>query len=138
MMSLLQRHPLVFFHLVCALGALIVGAFVLARRKGTPNHRALGWTWAVLMGGTALASAFIRDYRMPNLAGFTPIHGFTLWVAVLLPLAIWQVRRGNVAAHRKTMRGLYMGACVVAGLFALLPGRFLGNLLWKQGLGVMA
>ena len=137
-MSLLQRHPLVFFHLVTALGALIVGAFVLARRKGTPNHKILGWTWVALMGSTALATAFIRDYAMPNLAGFTPIHLFTVLVAVLLPRAIWQIRRSNVAAHRKTMRRLYMGACVVAGIFTLLPGRFLGELLWKQGLGVIA
>ena len=28
------------------------------------------------------------------------------------------------------MTGLYIGACVVAGLFTLLPGRFLGSLLW--------
>ena len=27
-------------------------------------------------------------------------------------------------------RGIYIGGCVVAGLFTLLPGRFLGSLLW--------
>jgi uncharacterized membrane protein len=35
------------------------------------------------------------------------------------------------------MRGLYFGACVVAGVFTLLPGRYLGGLLWKQWLGVV-
>ncbi len=73
---------------------------------------------------------FIRDNRLPNLYGYTPIHSFTLLVAVLLPLAIWYIRRGNVRGHRKTMTGLYIGACIVAGLFTLLPGRFLGSLLW--------
>ncbi|MES2958754.1 MAG: DUF2306 domain-containing protein [Pseudomonadota bacterium] len=135
---LLQRHPLVFFHLLTALAALIVGAFVLAQRKGTASHKALGWTWVVLMGSTALASAFIRDYGMPNIAGITPIHAFTLLTAVNLPLGIWHIRQGNVTAHRKSMRGLYIGACVLAGIFTLLPGRFLGNLLWKHTLGVMA
>jgi len=135
---LLQRHPLVFFHLLTALAALVVGAFVLARRKGTASHKALGWTWVILMGSTALASAFIRDYRMPNLAGITPIHAFTLLTAVNLPLGIWHIRHGNVTAHRKRMRGLYIGACVLAGIFTLLPGRFLGTLLWKHTLGVMA
>ena len=40
------------------------------------------------------------------------------------------MRRGNVDGHRKAMKGMYIGGCVVAGLFTLLPGRFLGSLLW--------
>ena len=130
LLGLMQRHPLIFFHLVTAIGALLLGAFMLLRRKGTRSHRLLGWTWVALMGSTALASAFIRDDRLPNLWGYTPIHLFTLSVALLLPRAIFYIRRGNVRGHRKTMTGLYLGACVVAGLFTLLPGRFLGSLLW--------
>jgi uncharacterized membrane protein len=135
---LLERHPLVFFHLVTALGALLLGIVLMLRRKGTANHRVLGWSWALLMGSTALASAFLRDYRMPNWMGITPIHALTLLVVVLLPRGIWQARRGNVVAHRKTMRGLFAGACVIAGVFTLLPGRFLGTQLWKDMLGVVA
>jgi uncharacterized membrane protein len=129
-LGLMQRHPLIFFHLVTAVAALLLGIVMLGRHKGTNDHRSLGWVWVALMGSTALASVFIRDYRLPNLYGYTPIHGFTLLVAVLLPLAIVHIRRGNVRGHRKTMIGLYVGACVVAGLFTLLPGRFLGSLLW--------
>jgi uncharacterized membrane protein len=135
--QLLDQQPLVFFHLLSAIGALIVGVILLSGRKGTLNHRVLGWTWVVLMGGTAATSAFIRDHGMPNLAGITPIHAFTVLVAVMLPRGIWYIRRGNVVGHRKTMRGLYFGACVVAGVFTLLPGRYLGGLLWKQWLGVV-
>jgi uncharacterized membrane protein len=129
-LGLMHRHPLIFFHLVTAVAALLLGIVMLSRRKGTTSHRALGWIWVTLMGSTALASVFIRDYRLPNLYGYTPIHSFTLLVAVLLPLALWYIRRGNVRGHRKTMTGLYIGACIVAGLFTLLPGRFLGSLLW--------
>lgn len=136
--QLLQRHPVVFFHLVTAFAALLLGLVILNRRKGTTSHRVLGWAWVVLMGSTALASGFIRDYQLPNLFGFTPIHAFTVLVAVQLPRGIWFIRRSNVAGHRKTMRGLYIGACVIAGVFTLLPGRFLGRLLWKDLLGVMA
>ncbi len=135
---LLADHPLIFFHLVTAFSALLIGLVVMLRRKGTFSHRVLGWTWVALIASTAVASAFIRDYGMPNLAGFTPIHGFTVLVAVMLPRGIWYIRRGNVAAHRQTMRGLFGGACVIAGVFTLLPGRFLGGLLWKQWLGVVA
>lgn len=128
--SLMQRHPLIFFHLVTAVAALLLGLWMLLRRKGTRSHRLLGWTWVALMGSTALATIFIRDYRLPNLYGYTPIHLFTLTVTLMLPLGIGFARRGRIEGHRKTMRNLYLGACVIAGLFTLLPGRFLGNLLW--------
>ena len=44
--------------------------------------------------------------------------------------------RGNVAAHRKAMQGLYFGACVTAGVFTLLPDCYLGHALWSA-LGVI-
>lgn len=59
-------------------------------------------------------------------------------MAIHLPRGIWYIRQGNVFAHRKTMRGLYIGACVLAGIFTLLSGRFVGNLLCKHSLGMMA
>jgi len=34
------------------------------------------------------------------------------------------------------MRKIYIGGCAVAGVFTLIPGRFLGNLLWHQALGL--
>jgi uncharacterized membrane protein len=83
------------------------------------------------MGTAALSSAFIHGGGLPNLYGFSPIHAFTLFVLWQLPRGIRYVRQGNVVAHRKTMRGLYLGGCIVAGMFTLLPGRFLGQLLWS-------
>lgn len=136
--TLLQRHPLIFFHLATAFAALLLGLFLLLRRKGTRSHRLLGWTWVGLMGSTALAAVFIRDDRLPNLYGYTPIHLLTLTVALMLPLGIWFVKRGRIDGHRRTMRNLYLGACVTAGLFTLLPGRFLGSLLWGTPLNGIA
>lgn len=130
--DLLQRQPLVFVHVLSALGALAVGAWLLLARKGDRAHRGVGRTWALLMGSTALTSAFILDTQLPNIGGFTPIHALTLLVLVQLPRGVWQARQGLVQAHRKTMRSLYLGGCIVAGLFALAPGRFLGALLWQQ------
>lgn len=127
---LIATRPVVFVHMISALGALVLGAIVLARRKGTGSHRAIGWAWSVLMFGAAVSSAFIQDRFMPNLAGFTPIHLFTLFVGVQLPRAVLAARRGQIERHRQTMRGIYIGGCIVAGLFALLPQRFLGQQLW--------
>jgi uncharacterized membrane protein len=130
LLALLQRHPLIFFHLVTAFAALVLGLFMLLRRKGTASQRRLGWTCVVLMAATALASAFIRDFGMANLFGNTPIHLFTVTVAIMLPLGMAYLKRGNVRGHGRTMTGLYVGACLVAGLFTMLPGCFLGSLLW--------
>ena len=134
--QLAQQHPLIALHLACAVLALIAGAVVLARRKGTSSHRVLGWSFVVLLGGATLTSAFIRDTHFPNIAGYTPIHVLTIVTAIFLPLGVWRIRTGQVEAHRRTMTRLYIGACVVAGLFTLLPGRFLGNLQWRQGLAL--
>jgi uncharacterized membrane protein len=135
---LLDRHPLVFAHLVCALAALALGAFMLRGRKGSPLHRRTGWVWVGLMAGVAVSGAFIRDYTLPNLAGFTPIHLFVGLVAWQLPRAVLHARRGDIAAHRQAMRGLYQGGCLVAGAFTLLPGRFLGSMLWPALAGLVA
>lgn len=129
---LLDRHPLVFAHLVFASGALVLGAVVLWSRKGNTLHRSIGWTWVLLMTGATLSAAFIRDYQLPNVAGLTPIHLFVVLVAWKLPVGVMHARRGQVAAHRQAMRGLYLGGCLLAGVFTLLPGRFLGSLLWPR------
>lgn len=133
---LLDRHPVVFAHLMMALGALLLGAWVLWGRKGTTLHRSLGWAWVALMAGVAVSGAFIRDYHLPNLYGFTPIHLFVVMVAWQLPRAVVYARSGRIDAHRKAMRGLYQGGCLIAGVLTLLPGRFLGTMLWRQ-LGLM-
>lgn len=125
--TLLHDRPIIFVHLVAALAALLLGIAILTRRKGTFSHRTLGWSWVALMATAALSSVFIRDYRIVNIAGYTPIHLLTATVAVLLPLAIWRIRSGNMAGHRRMMTGLYIGGCIVAGLFALAPARFLGR-----------
>jgi uncharacterized membrane protein len=132
------RHPAVFLHLVAAVLSLAVGILILVRRKGTTGHRAWGWAWVALMATTTISSAFIRDYAMPNIWGFTPIHLFTVWTAIGLPIAVTAAMRGNVALHRRAMKGTFIGGCVIAGIFTLVPGRFLGNLLWHQLPGLTA
>jgi uncharacterized membrane protein len=118
--------PIVYVHLFAAVSAFLLGAWQLARPKGTPGHRAAGWTWAVLMMTVAVSSLWI-----PSFLHFSWIHLFTLLVLVMLPIGVWRARHGNIEGHRKTMRGLYAGGLIIAGIFTLVPGRLLGNLIWK-------
>ena len=55
----------------------------------------------------------------------------------MLVVAFGFLLRGNINGHRKTMQRLYLGACLVAGGFTLLPSRYLGQLLWGEWLGLL-
>ncbi|EHR72585.1 putative membrane protein [Burkholderiales bacterium JOSHI_001] len=129
--------PAVLIHLVLAVGALVLGPLALRARKGSRLHRASGYTWVTLMLGAALSSVFIRDFRLPNLAGFTPIHILTVVTFVGVISALVAIARRNVQAHKKAMWRAYVGGCIGAGAFALMPGRYLGSLLWHHTLGLV-
>lgn len=133
--------PLIAIHLTAALGTVVLGPIALWARQGRVQrphlHRAFGYAWVTLMVATALSALFIRDPRLPNIAGYTPIHLFVPYVAYSLFTAFRQLARGSIAGHRKAMQRLYIGACVVAGAFTLMPGRYLGTLVWHQWLGVV-
>lgn len=130
LLALAQRQPVIVLHLSAAVAATVLGALLLWFPKGTANHRAWGWTWVCLMAVTALTSVMILDRGMPNIGGFTPIHVLTAITLVMLPRGVAYARQHRVVGHRKTMKSLYVSACIVAGLFTLLPGRFLGRWLW--------
>lgn len=122
--------PVVYVHMTAAFAALVLGTVQLARAKGTPSHRVAGWTFVALMLTVAVSSLWI-----PSFLHLTWIHLFTLLTLVSLPLALWRIRSGNVRGHAAVMKRLYIGGLVIAGLFTLVPGRLLGNLLWKGILG---
>lgn len=132
----MELTPLIAVHMTAALGALVTGPVALWARRGSRQrpklHRAFGYAWVTLMVVTAISAIFIRESRLPNLAGFTPIHLLVPVTLAGLAGAFWHLARGDIASHRKTMQRLYFGACVVAGAFTLLPGRYLGSLVWSQ------
>ena len=133
--------PLIAIHMSAALAATLIGPVALwARRRGhvrTRLHRAAGYAWVTLMLVTALSALFIRDFRLPNLAGYTPIHLLVPLTLGTLVLAFRYLAQGRMQAHRRAMLGLYVAACLVAGAFTLVPGRFLGNLVLGQWMGVV-
>jgi uncharacterized membrane protein len=138
----MQMTPVIAVHMTAALAAIALGPVALwARRRGAAHHprlhRAFGYAWVTVMVLTAVSALFIRDFHLPNLAGYTPIHLLVPVTLFGLFGAFWFLARGNVEAHRKTMRNLYFGACLVAGAFTLLPQRFLGHLVLGQWLGLV-
>ena len=132
----MQLTPLIAFHMSCAIAATAIGPIALwARRSGAARpalHRAAGYAFVLLMLCTAISAFFIRDFKRFNFAGFTPVHLLIPLTLVALFGAFWHLRHKRIDQHRRIMRKVYFGACVAAGLFTLVPGRLLGDLLWKQ------
>jgi len=135
----MQLTPLIAVHMSAAIGAVAIGPVALWARKGRTQrpmlHRAFGYAWVTLMVVTAVSAVFIRDFGLPNVAGYTPIHLLVPFTLVNLALAFRYLLTRNIAGHRKTMQSLYWGACIIAGAFTLLPSRYLGQLIWGQWLG---
>jgi uncharacterized membrane protein len=129
----MQMNPVIAVHMTAALLAVATGPVALWARRGRAQHprlhRAFGYAWVTLMVVTAVSALFIRDFSLPNIAGYTPIHLLVPVVFASLFGAFWMLARRNVAGHRKVMQALYFTACIAAGAFTLLPQRYLGQAL---------
>lgn len=114
-----------WFHTAAAVAALVAGAAVLLRGKGTRSHRRLGWTYVAAM--IALNVTALAIYRLTG--SFGPFH-----LAAVLSLA--SVAVGVVPAVRRTpaatwverhywwMTYSYLGliAAAVAEIVTRVPG----------------
>jgi uncharacterized membrane protein len=133
MQTVASLAPQVIVHLFAALGALVLGPFALwARLSGKQRpklHRAFGYAWVTLMLITALSALFIHSH-FPQWWRFSWIHLFVPSTLIGVFVAFRYLLKGNIQGHRKAMLSLYFGACLGAGVFTLLPGRFLGQLIW--------
>ena len=117
---------LAYVHLATIAPCFLIGVWVLLRPKGTPLHKALGRIYVVLISFSATVAAAMPATLGPRLWNhFGLIHLFCVLVFVSVPLAIWGIKRGNVRLHAHTMRGMFLGGIVIAGTFALMPGRLL-------------
>src|SRR5690606_24277425 len=121
--------PVVAIHASFALAALLLGPFALWTRLGTRQrprwHRRAGYAWVACMVVAAASAMFIHGADLPSVAGFSPLHLLVPFTLLMLWRAFACLRRGEIRGHRITMLGLYLGACVTAGGFALLPDRLL-------------
>jgi uncharacterized membrane protein len=115
-------------HLATVIPAIPLGAYVLFNRKGGPRHRLLGRIWLSLMMITGVATIFIRNINQGN---FSWIHLFTLLTFIGVPKAIITARQGKIDQHRKHLVSFYVGALLVAGVTAFLPGRT----MWQWAFG---
>lgn len=133
--------PIVAVHMTAAILAIATGPFAIWARKGATQrpklHRAFGYSWVTLMLVAATSAIFITSELPGHWHGFSLIHLLVIVTYAMLFIAFRFLIKGNITGHRLTMVNLYIGACLVAGVFTLAPGRYLGNLVLNQWLGLV-
>lgn len=118
----------VWLHLATVLTACALTPFMLLRRRGDRLHRQLGYVWAASMFLTAAISFDVRLIRNGSLS---LIHILSAWTLIQVPRIIWTARQHQHARHRSAVRGMVLGALLIAGFFTFPFNRLLGN--WLVG-----
>lgn len=116
---------IIHLHLGLSLLATALILAILALPKGRGAHRGLG-----RMAVAALVLAALSSFWITSSGGYSAIHILSVVTFLTVPLAVWQVRRGMVMAHKITMLS-NAGGLVVAGAFAsFMPGRYFADALF--------
>jgi uncharacterized membrane protein len=126
---LLAAPLLIQIHAASATAALVLGGYQMLAAKGTGSHRRVGRIWVVLMMTVAVSSLGIVS-NWSIVGWFGPIHALSALTVLTLPLAVIHARRGRIKSHRKAMMGLFFGGLVIAGLFTLMPGRLIHEVVF--------
>ncbi len=117
---------LTYLHLSSVIPAFFIGTYLMIRRKGSSQHRLLGRIYMLLLLFTAVVTLFMQALVGPKWLGhFGFIHLFSVLTLYAVPTAYWAARRHQVQRHRYSMIGTYVGAILIAGAFAFMPGRYL-------------
>jgi len=120
---LLNAAPAIPLHAFAAMTAFALGVVQLAAPKGTLPHRTLGWIWVALMAVVAGSSFWIHELRV--IGPWSPIHLLSIFTPIMLIVGVWRARHHNVRGHKITMISIFVGALIIAGFFAFMPGRIM-------------
>ncbi len=115
-------------HFVTVVPAFVLGTWLLFfSTKGSRHHRLAGKVYLTLMVLTSLAAVFVRSFSgLSMTVGPLKLGLIHLFVPLTLH-GVWStlaaLRAGNIDGHRASMRGLYFGGLIIAGLLTFAPGR---------------
>ncbi len=119
--TLSDAPVVIYVHLAAALAAVLIGATVLVRRKGTASQKTMGRIWLALM-----LMAAVSSFAIQARGHLSWIHGFAILVLIAAPVGWHFAKVRNIRAHRITMIAMFVSLSIT-GLFTLLPYRMLGQ-----------
>ena len=119
-------------HVFTVVPAFFLGSWqIFLSRKGAPRHRAAGYVYLVLMTITAIAALFIHQLPAIDIVyGFGPIHIFSIVTLSGVVGALRGAWTHDIKLHKRSMLGVYIGGLLIAGTFALLPGRLMHQVIF--------
>lgn len=129
---LLAAAPVIQIHTAAALVALALSVPQLLMRKGGRRHRILGYLWVAAMLLTAGISFLITTKGT-----FSWIHLLSVLTLVMVPWGVVKARQGRVREHSIRMAALVALALVVTGLFTLMPGRIMHDVVFGHGVATV-
>ena len=115
-------------HAIAAMAAIVLGGVQFCMKKGGAVHKFLGRIWLGLMLLVAITSFFI--HRIELWGPYSPIHLLSLWTIFSVGLAVYYVRVGNIKRHKQVMLAFYWMALILTGVFTLLPGRVMHQIIF--------
>ncbi|WP_431305039.1 hypothetical protein [Sediminicoccus sp. BL-A-41-H5] len=111
---------MLFLHLGFSLLALAAILAIMLLPKGRLAHR---WLGRVAAGALVLSA--LSSFGIQARGHLSWLHILSVVTLVNVAWAVWAIRHGRVASHRRAMMG-GAGALFIAGLFATFaPGRYL-------------
>jgi uncharacterized membrane protein len=128
-LGLIEQAPVaVKIHMVTVIPAFFIGTWLIfLSTKGAKVHRGLGVVYLTLMTFTAITTLFIH---VVNPGHFSWIHLFVPLTLIGVTSTVLALRRGNIARHKRSMIGLYVGALLIAGGFTFMPGRLMHDIFF--------
>ncbi|MBA3656397.1 MAG: DUF2306 domain-containing protein [Gemmatimonadaceae bacterium] len=106
--------PLGWIHVTFATSAMVIGAVVVLRPKGTRTHRAIGWAYVTCMLGLNITALMI--YRL--FGHFGPFHvaaiASLISVSVGMYFVIARPTKNWLALHYSFMSWSYVGLLAAA------------------------
>ena len=119
-------------HVFTVVPAFFLGTWMIFfSRKGAPWHRRIGYVYLALMTVTATTALFIHQIPAIDIAyGFGPIHIFSIVTLAGVVGALRGAWAHNIKLHKRSMLQVYIGGLLIAGGFALLPGRLMNRALF--------
>lgn len=111
--------PLGFYLIVCS-------------NKGGVFHKKIGYGYMGLLLFSAIVSLFLKAYVGPTfLNHFGWIHLLSVLTIWTIPRSLIAAKKGNISRHKRGMQLLYWTGLILAGLFTLMPGRYLHGLCFE-------
>jgi uncharacterized membrane protein len=119
-------------HAFTVMPAFLLGTWqIFFSHKGAPWHRRIGYVYLVLMTVTAITALFIHQIPAIDIVfGFGPIHIFSIVTLLGVVGALRGAWTHNIKLHKRSMLGVYIGGLLIAGTFALLPGRLMHRVIF--------